>query len=586
METKAALPGGGFLIARTSPEAVFTPEDLGEEHRMVRRTAAEFFQREVLPRVEEIERQNWEVTRELLRRLGELGFLGVGIPEAYGGSGLDHLASLVIAEEICVGSFPVTFGGHVGIGMLPIAFFGTEEQKRRYLPAMARGEKIGAYALTEPTAGSDAMAIRTRAVLSPDGRHYLLVGQKQFITNAALADVFITYAKVDGEHFTAFIVDRDTEGLSLGEEEHKMGMKGSSTRSVFFENARVPVENLLGEIGKGHRVAFNILNLGRFKIGASCAGAAKYALQLATKYALQRVQFGRPIAEFGLIRQKLARMAAEIYATESMVYRTGGLVEGSIGGIRDGAEVVRALEEYAIESSINKVFASEMLGRAVDELVQIYGGYGYIEDYPAARAYRDARINRIWEGTNEINRLLIVDMLSKRAQRGRLDLLPAIERVVGGLLSPEGFEAPEEGPLAEEVALVEGIKRVALLSIGVAVRRYLTELEEQQEIVGWLADLAMEAFAAESAVLRAQKAILRQHPRGPLFATLARAYLHLSLPRVEATARSVLAATQEGDELRTALAGLRRLLRYTPANLMQLGREVAQAVVASEGYPL
>ncbi|MDR7415666.1 MAG: acyl-CoA dehydrogenase family protein [Armatimonadota bacterium] len=586
MEARAALPGGGFLIARTSPEAVFTPEDLGEEHRMVRRTAAEFFQREVLPRMEEIERQNWEVTRALLRRLGELGFLGVGIPEAYGGSGLDQIASLVIAEEICVGSFPVTFGGHVGIGMLPIAFFGTEDQKRRYLPPMVRGEKIGAYALTEPTAGSDAMAIQTRAVLSPDGRYYLLTGQKQFITNAALADVFITYAKVNGEHFTAFIVDRDTEGLTLGEEEHKMGMKGSSTRSVFLENARVPAENLLGEVGKGHRVAFNILNLGRFKIGASCTGAAKYALQLATRYALDRRQFGRPIAEFGLIRQKLARMAVEIYATESMVYRTGGLVEGAIGGIQVEGEVVRALEEYAIESSINKVFASEMLGRAVDELVQIYGGYGYIEDYPAARAYRDARINRIWEGTNEINRLLIVDMLSKRAQRGRLDLLPAIQRVGDGLTSPEGFEAPEEGPLAEEAALVEGIKRAALLSTGVAVRRYLLELEEQQEIVGWLADLAMEAFAAESAVLRAQKAFLRQDPRAPLHTTLARAYLHMSLPRVETTARSILAASEEGDDLRTALAGLRRLLRYTPANLVQLQREVAQAVVAAEGYPL
>jgi alkylation response protein AidB-like acyl-CoA dehydrogenase len=586
MEAKAALPGGGFLIARTSPEAVFTPEDLGEEHRMVRRTAAEFFQREVLPRAEEIERQNWEVTRALLRRLGELGFLGVGIPEAYGGSGLDQIASLVIAEEICVGSFPVTFGGHVGIGMLPIAFFGTEEQKRRYLPAMVRGEKIGAYALTEPIAGSDAMAIRTRAVRSPDGRYYLLTGQKQFITNAALADVFITYAKVDGEHFTAFIVDRDTEGLSLGEEEHKMGMKGSSTRSVFLENARVPAENLLGEVGKGYRVAFNILNLGRFKIGASCTGAAKYALQMATRYALERRQFGRPIAEFGLIRQKLARMAVEIYATESMVYRTGGLVEGAIGGIQAEGEVVRALEEYAIESSINKVFASEMLGRAVDELVQIYGGYGYIEDYPAARAYRDARINRIWEGTNEINRLLIVDMLSKRAQRGRLDLLPAIQRVADGLTSPEGFEAPEEGPLSEEATLVEGIKRAALLSTGVAVRRYLLELEEQQEIVGGLADLAMEAFAAESAVLRAQKAFLRQDPRAFLHATLARAYLHLSLPRVEATARSILAASEEGDDLRTALAGLRRLLRYTPANLVQLQREVAQAVLAAEGYPL
>ncbi len=584
MEAKAALPGGGFLLGRTPPEEVFTPEDLSEEHRMVRRTAAEFLAREVLPRLEAIERQDWEVSRRLLRRLGEMGFLAPDLPEAYGGSGLDQIASLVIAEQLCVGSFSATYGAHVGIGMLPIAFFGTEDQKRRYLPAMARGEKVGAYALTEPTAGSDALSIRTRAVLAPDGRFYLLSGQKQFITNAALADVFITYAKVDGEHFTAFIVDRDTEGLSLGEEEHKLGMKGSSTRSVFFENARVPVENRLGEVGQGHRIAFNILNLGRFKLGAWCVGAAKYTLQLATQYALARVQFGRPIATFGLVRQKLARMAAEIYAAESMVYRTGGLVEGAIGGIRGGVEVVRALEEYAVESSINKVFASEMLDRAVDELVQVYGGYGYIEDYPAARAYRDARINRIWEGTNEINRLLIVDMLAKRAQRGRLDLLPAIQRVLEGLTALEGFG--EEGPLAEEVGLVEGIKRAALLSAGAAVRRYLTELEEEQEIVGWIADLVIEAFAVESAVLRAQKAILREEARAPLHATLARTALHLSLPRVEATARNVLAATEEGDALRTALAGLRRLLRHTPANLVALQREVAQAVVASEGYPL
>ncbi|MDR5682692.1 MAG: acyl-CoA dehydrogenase family protein [Armatimonadota bacterium] len=587
METEArtALPGGGFLIDRATPGDVFTPEDLNEEQRMVRKAASDFFAREVAPRAEAIEKQDWDVTKMLLRRLGEMGFLAPDLPEAYGGGGMDSLASLVIAERISAGSFSVTYGAHVGIGMLPIAFFGTEEQKRRYLPAMARAEKIGAYALTEPTAGSDALSIRTRAVLSPEGQHYLLSGQKQFITNSAIADVFVTYAKIDGEHFTAFIVDRDTEGLTIGDEEHKLGVKGSSTRSLFFENAKVPVANLLGEVGKGHRVAFNILNLGRFKLGAWCMGAAKYALHQAVGYAVERRQFGKPIAEFGLIRQKLAQIVIGTYVAESMVYRTGGLVESAVGSIRGSEEVVRALEEYAIESSINKVFASEMLDRVVDEVVQIYGGYGYIEDYPAARAYRDSRINRIWEGTNEINRMLIVDMLTKRAMRGRLNLLPAIQRVVGDLteLSPSAEAA--DGPLAEEAALVEAIKKAALFAAGVAVQKHLDQLEHQQEILAWIADLVTEAFAAESALLRAQKAHRRGAERADLFAAMTRAHVHAAMPRVEATARHVLAATDEGDALRTALSGLRRLLRYTPANLVALQREVADAVIRAGGYP-
>ncbi len=588
MEAKerALVPGGGFLVQAASPDEVFTPEDLEESHRLVRKAAADFMQREVLPRDAQLEKQDWELTRSLLRKLGEMGFLAPDLPEEYGGGGMDSLTSLVLAEELSGSSFSVSYGGHVGIGTLPVAFFGNEEQKRRYLPAMARGEKIGAYALTEPTAGSDALAIRTRATLSPDGRFYLLTGQKQFITNAAFADVFTVYAKVDGEHFTAFLVDRDTEGLSLGDEEHKMGVKGSSTRSVFLENAKVPVENVLGEVGKGHRVAFNILNLGRFKIGAACLGAGKKALKQAVAYALERRQFGRPIAEFGLIRQKLARMAVGLYAVESMVYRTGGLVEAAVGGIRGGQEVLRALEEYAIESSMNKVFATEVLDFVVDEMVQVYGGYGYIEEYPAARAYRDARINRIWEGTNEINRLLIVDMLTKRALRGRLDLMSAIQRVVGELTSPGlEVEAPE-GVLAEEARLVDGMRKAALLVAGVAVQKQLDRLEELQEVLGWIADLATEVFAAESALLRAQKAERRQLPASDLLATLTRAYLYEALPRVEATGRQVLAAVDEGDSLRTELAGLRRFLRYTPANLVALQRAVAEAVVRAVGYPV
>ncbi len=588
METKekALVPGGGFLVDRAAPEDVFTPEDLEESHRLVRKAAADFMQREVLPRDAQLEKQDWELTRTLLRKLGEMGFLAPDLPEEYGGGGMDSLASLVLAEELSGSSFSVSYGGHVGIGTLPIAFFGNEEQKRRYLPAMARGEKIGAYALTEPTAGSDALSIRTRATLSPDGKYYLLSGQKQFITNAAFADVFTVYAKVDGEHFTAFLVDRDTEGLSLGDEEHKMGVKGSSTRSVFLENAKVPVENLLGEVGQGHRIAFNILNLGRFKIGAACLGGGKKALRHAVGYALQRHQFGKPIAEFGLIRQKLARMAVGLYAVESMVYRTGGLVEAAVGGIRGGQEVLRALEEYAIESSMNKVFATEVLDFVVDEVVQIYGGYGYIEEYPAARAYRDARINRIWEGTNEINRLLIVDMLTKRALRGRLDLMSAIQRVVGELTSPSPEAELADDPLGEEARLVDGMRKATLLVAGVAVQKQLDRLEHLQEVLGWIADLATEVFAAESALLRAQKAARRQDSKAPLLATLTRAHLYEALPRVEATARQVLAAVDEGDSLRTELAGLRRFLRYTPPNLVALQRAVAEAVVQAGGYPL
>jgi len=586
-EHQKTLSGGAFLVGRAEPVDVFTPEDLTEEHRMIRKAAADLAAREIVPRADEIEHQNWDVHRALLRKLGAVGFLAPDLPEEYGGGGMDRLTSLVIGEQISVGSFAVTYGAHIGIGTLPIAFFGTEAQKRRYLPAMARGELIGAYALTEPTAGSDALSIRTRAVRSPDGAHYLLSGQKQFITNSALADVFVIYAKVDGEHFTAFIVDRGTEGLGIGAEEQKMGVKGSSTCSLFLENAKVPVDNLLGEIGKGHRIAFNILNLGRFKLGAWCAGAAKHVLRLASGYALERKQFQKPIAEFGLIRQKLAQIAAGLYATESMVYRTGGLVETAIGGIRGSEEVTRALEEYAIESSIAKVFASEMLDRAADEMVQIYGGYGYIEGYPAARAYRDARINRIWEGTSEINRMLIVDMLAKRAMRGRLSLMPAIQQVVGSLTSPGALnDSAADGPLAEEAAIVDAIRKAALFAAGVAVQKYLDQLEHHQEILAWIADLVMEVFATESSVMRARKARGRGDPRAEIFDALARAYVHGALPRVEMTARHVLSATDEGDTLRTELAGLRRLLRFTPANPVTLQRAVSAYVLQAGGYPL
>jgi len=552
---------------------------------MVRRAAAEFVAREVVPRLEEIEHQNWDVHRALLRTLGGLGYLAPDLAEAYGGGGADSLTSLVVTEALSLGSFSVTYTAHVGIGMLPIAFFGTEAQRQRYLPPMARGELVGAYALTEPTAGSDALSIRTRADLSDDGASYLLSGQKQFITNSAIADVFIVFAKVHGDAFTAFIVDRDTDGFEIGGEEQKMGIKGSSTRSLFLDHAKVPADHVLGEIGKGHRVAFNILNLGRFKLGACCVGAAKQALRDATAYALERKQFGRAIAEFGLIRQKLAQMAARLYAAESMVYRTGGLVESAVGAIRGSDSVVGALEEYAIESSINKVFASEMLDRTVDQMVQIFGGNGYLEHYPAARAYRDARINRIWEGTSEINRLLIVDMLAKRDARGRLDVTAAVERVRAGP-GRAGLGATADGPLAAEAAAAGALKAVALCCFGAAVQRYGEQLDAQQEVVASIADLVMEAFAVESGVLRAERARRCGDARAEGLMRMARAYIWAAVPYADVAARHVLGALYDGASLRAGADRLRSLLDFAPANLVALERAAADAVIDAGGYPV
>ncbi|MGH2403093.1 MAG: acyl-CoA dehydrogenase family protein, partial [bacterium] len=479
MEIKTApasvmAPGGSFLISPTSPETVFTPEDLTDDQRMVARTVEQFVEQEVIPRTKELEQHDWELTRTLLRRAGDLGVLGADIPEAYGGSGLDRITALAVKDAIGPGaSFTVSVGAHIGIGTIPILFFGSEEQKRRYLPRLAKAEIISSYALTEPTAGSDAMSIRTRATRSPDGKHYVLNGATQFISNAGFADLYITYAKVDGEHHSCFIVERGTPGVTVGAEEHKMGIKGSSTASLFFENAKIPAENLLGEIGQGHKIAFNTLNVGRFALAAGVTGAARHALRQTVAYAKERKQFGKSLAEFGLIRQKLARMNTAIFVSESMVYRSGGLISEALGAEHQNTEqVIAALEEYAIECSINKVFASEMLDFVVDEMVQIYGGYGFIEEYPAARAYRDARINRIFEGTNEINRLLVPGMLFRRAMKGRLNLLAAAQKVAAEMLAPTIGDGEVRGPLAEERRLVDSARRAALFASGAAAQKY------------------------------------------------------------------------------------------------------------------
>jgi len=588
MDTQTAVTtrGGGFLLAEGDPAAVFTPERLTDEHRMAARSMAEFIEREVLPQTAALENKDWELTRRLLRQLGELGFLGAEVPEAYGGLELDKLTSLAVTDALGpASSFAVSVGAHVGIGMLPIVFFGTDAQKARYLPQMARGELIGAYALTEPTAGSDAMSIRTTATRTPDGSAYVLNGTKQFITNAAFADLFITFAKVDGEHHTAFIVERATAGLTIGAEEHKMGIKGSSTASLIFENARVPAENLLGEVGQGFKIAMNILNMGRFKLAAGCLGAAKAGFRDAVAYAAERRQFGRPLTAFGLIKQKLAQMAVRLYATESMIYRTGGLVEMALGGGHgDSKAVMGALEEYAVECSINKVFASEVLDFVVDEMVQILGGYGFIEEYSAARAYRDARINRLFEGTSEINRMVITGMLLRRAQRGQLPLIQAARAAADEMLNPTAAgDGQFTGPLAAERQQVAMAKKATLFAAGVALQKHAAGIEEQQEILAWLADMVAEIFAMESAVLRAAQSTTGEETLPGL---LARAYIQEALPRLEGLARQVLAASADGENLRTVLAGLRRLLRYTPLNTVTLQRTIADRAVEAGRYPL
>lgn len=576
--------GGAFLLEDLNPQEMFTPEDFSDEHRMIQSTVADFAANELAPKAEELEHQPEGVMRELMRKAGELGLLSADIPEEYGGADLGKVASCIIAENVVSGgSFAVTHGAHTGIGTMPIVLFGNEEQKKKYLPGLASGELIAAYGLTEPNAGSDALAIRTRATLSPDGKYYLLNGEKMFITNAGLADIYITYAKVDGEKFTGFIVERNTPGFSLGQEEKKMGIKGSSTRSLIFEDARVPVENVLGEIGKGHLIAFNALNIGRFKLGAACVGSCKLALEHAAKYALQRVQFGRPIARFGLIQHKLAMMAAKTYAAESVVYRIAGLLEEATADKKEGPAAVEAISEYAIECSIAKVLGSEALDYVVDEMVQIYGGYGYIQEYPAERFYRDSRINRIFEGTNEINRLLIPATIARRAMKGQLNFLGAAKALAQEILNLRPSLPADDGqPLAQERQMLAMAKKLFLFLGGQAVEKYMDRLAEQQEIVAILADLAIQIYAMESTILRALKA--HAAGKGEKKLLLAKLYVHDVYPLLDRWAREAICYLFEGDMRQTQLSIARRLTKYQPEDLISARRQVAAWVLEAEKY--
>ena len=587
------VKGGSFLTEERDPQDVFTPEDLSEEHRQIAKTAIDFTQNEVMPAAAEIEAKNFEVTRGLLRKAGELGLMGVDIPEAYGGLEMDKVTSALIAESISkLASFSVAFSAHVGIGTLPIVWYGTEEQKQKYLPKLGTGEWIGAYALSESSSASDAMNCRTRAVLSPDGRHYILNGEKMWITNSGFADLFTVFAKVDGEKFSAFLIERHTPGFSIGSEEHKLGIRGSSTCPLILADCQVPVENLLGEVGKGHHIAFNILNIGRFKLGAACVGGARNSLQDGIGYAKERKAFGKAIAEFGLIQEKLAESAAGIYAGEAMVYRTIGMIDSALADVDTGAagasrEIQKRIEEYAVECSILKVWASEMLDMVVDHVLQIYAGYGYVEEYPAERAYRDSRINRIFEGTNEINRLIITGWLMKRAVAGQLPLLAAIKKLMDEVMAGPSAAAVREGPLSAEYQLLANAKKLALFAAGAASQKYMMGLADQQEVMGALADCIIEVFALESCILRAEKLIAAKGEGAAKQAiAMTRYYAAKAAQTVELSSRKVIATVAEGDMLRTQMAILRRLSKHEPADTIALGRQIAKHVLAAGRYAL
>jgi len=587
------ISGGSFLLEDRKPDDVFTPEDFSEQHLLIAQTAEEFAVNEIVPNIEKMEHKDFSITRDLLKKAGELGLSSAEIPEAYGGLEMDKVTAAVIADHIAkYAGFATTWGGHTGIGTLPIVYFGTEEQKKKYLPRLAAGEIVGAYALSEASSGSDALNCRARAELSKDGKHYLLNGEKMWITNAGFADLFTVFAKVDGEKFTAFLVEKSFPGFSIGAEEHKMGIRGSSTCPIILNDCKVPAENMLGEIGKGHVIAFNILNVGRFKLGAMCVGGARLSLENAIGYAKQRKAFGKVIADFGLVREKLANMAVGVYTGESLVYRTVGMMDVALSEVDksrpDAAKETRkAIEEYAVECSIIKVWGSEMVDFVVDETVQIYGGYGFVEEYPAERAYRDARINRIFEGTNEINRLIITGFLLKRAMSGQLPLMPAIKKLMDEVLSGPSIGEELEGPLAEERKLVASAKKLGLFVAGAATQKYMQAIQDQQEVMGAIADIVIETYAMESAVLRAQKIAERNGENAASLAiAMTRVYISQAMEKIEAAARKVIAAVADGDMLRTQLAILRRLAKHEPYNTIELRQQIAQKVIERGKYTL
>ncbi|MCW4365886.1 MULTISPECIES: acyl-CoA dehydrogenase family protein [Bacillus] len=582
--------GGAFLIEEVTADQLFTPEDFTDEHKMIAKTTEDYILGDVLPYIDEIEEHNFDHSVRLLKKAGELGLLGADVPEEYGGLGLDKISSALITEKFSrAGSFSLSYGAHVGIGTLPIVFFGTEEQKKKYLPSLATGEKFAAYALTEPGSGSDALGAKTTAVLNEAGTHYILNGEKQWITNSAFADVFIVYAKIDGEHFSAFIVEKDYEGVSTGPEEKKMGIKGSSTRTLILDQVQVPKENLLGEPGKGHVIAFNILNIGRYKLAVGTIGASKRVIELSASYANQRQQFKTPISKFSLIGEKIATMSARLYAMESSVYRTVGLFEDKMGTLseeeqKDGRQVAKSIAEYAIECSLNKVFGSETLDYIVDEGVQIHGGYGFMQEYEVERAYRDSRINRIFEGTNEINRLIVPGTYLKKAMKGELPLFEKAKALQEELmmLMPE---EPGDGVLEQEKYLLRNAKKIALMIAGLAAQKYGKALDQEQEILVNIADIVSQVYAMEAAILRTEKAIQAtgedKNAQKILYTQI---FAQVAFQEIESHAKESLIAMESGDSLRMMLSALRKLTRFTPVNVIEKKRQAAKGVFEAEKY--
>jgi butyryl-CoA dehydrogenase len=589
-----AAAGGSFLLESRTPSEILTPEDLNEEQRQIAATAARFAREEILPRVAAIEAKEPGAMVELLRKAADLGFTAVDTPEEYGGMGLDKVSSTLITDHVSVlASFSTAFGAHIGIATLPLVWYGTEAQKQRCLPKLATCEWIGAYALSEASSGSDAMNVRTRATLSPDGAHYILNGEKQWITNGGTADLYTVFAKIDGEKFSAFLIERGTPGLTVGAEEHKLGIRGSSTCPLVLQDCKIPKENLLGEAGKGHHIAFNVLNVGRLKLGVACIGGARHALAAMIRYAKERHAFGKAIAEFGLIQRKISAAATELYAAESMAYRTAGLIDARLAKLaaenpEQHIDAARNIEEYAVECSILKVYGSEMLTLVADELIATMGGYGYTEEYPAERTYRDARINRIFEGTNEINRLIITGWMMKRAMSGKLPLLAAIKRVMDEVMQPPSFDgaAGSGESLEREAAVLAAVRKMALFAAGVASQRFMTGLEEQQEIVADLADMISQVYALESALLRARKLAAAGRSSAEPAAAMTGLLADETMGLAEQASRRVLAACGQGDALMTQLAILRRLARFTPADPVALSRTVAKHAIALERYPV
>src|SRR5437879_4451910 len=590
--TKPAAKGGSFLLESSAPADIFTPADLSDDQKLIGQTAEEFVIKEVLPLAKDLENKKPGLMAELVRKAAELGLMSGGTPEEYGGAGLDKIATTVLTEKISIyGGFAVTHGAHAGIGTLPIVYFGTEEQKKKYLPKLATAELIGAYCLSEPQAGSDAQNSLTRAELNAEGTHYVLNGQKMWITNGGFADLYIVFAKIDGEKFTAFIVERTFPGFKPGNEEHKMGIHGSSTTPIFLENCRVPKENLLHEIGRGHIVAFNILNAGRFTLGASCVGGSKHVLMTSSKYAKERKAFGKQIGDFGLMKEKLAEMAIQIYAVESMVYRSAGNIEAAMAAASGSGDKIqntmKVLEECAIESSIAKVYGSEMLDFVVDEGVQIFGGYGFHEEYPVCRAYRDSRINRIFEGTNEINRMLIIQMLMKRAMGGQLALIPAAMKLADEILAGPSFEEAPDGVLAAESRVVGNAKKMFLQAAGGAVQKFREKLADEPELIGAHSNVVMAIYAMESCLLRAQKAAASKgEAASGTMVDAARVFINDAAGRVEHEAKRAVAAAHEGDMLTTQMAVLKRFAKRAPVDTIALRRRVAAFVPAQDRYPL